>query len=79
MFLLSFSVQFIFMSYILSIDRVNVRHNFVVETFFVYDLLIQYYFFFNLFSETLILHNVIAFVDPDDQPAIYFVELPPIR
>ena len=67
------------MSYILSIDRVNVRHNFFVETFFVYDLLIQYYFFFNLFSETLILHYIIAFVDPDDQPAIYFVELPPVR
>ena len=67
------------MCYILSIDRVNVRHNFFVETFLVYGLLIQYYFFFNLFSETLILHNVIAFVDPDDQPAIYFVELPPVR
>ena len=68
------------MRYILSIDRVNVRHNFFVETFLVYDLLIQYYFFFNLFSETLILfNNVIAFVDPDDQPAIYFVELPPVR
>lgn len=78
MFLVTFTIKFLFQGYIICFNSVDKIQNLLLKTFSAYHFLTFINLLFDLLPKHLIFDHIIALIRPQSQPIIDFIKLPPI-